>query len=171
MTVASIGAQIIERVYYLLTLLTCDLAPTNCRPETDTPNSFARHTDNECRLWQITDPGRLRLIEVTLETPRIGPFSAWTISASFDKVLRIRRGYPLEQYETINGVQYLVEDLKNHDAEQIDRQIVSGGLGNAIDTDHPAIPGVTLARLEGEVDEYGGRTRALLYGVQFERTY
>lgn len=171
MTVTSIGAQLIERVTYLIEQLTPEIAPTANRPETDHPDGFARHDDRTCRIYEVTDPGRLRLIEVTLETPRIGAFAASTVSASFDKVLRIRRGYPLEAWETIDGTEYLTEDLKQHDAEQIDREIASGGVGNAIDADHPAIAGITLARLEGEQDEFGGRVRSLRYGVQFERVY
>ena len=171
MTVLSIGAQLIERVTYVIEQLTPELAPTNNRPETDTPNGFARHNDRTCRLHQVTDPGRLRLIEVLLEQPRQGAFAMSAHSSSFEKVLRIRRGYPLEAWETVNGVEYLVEDLKQHDAEQIDRQLVGGSIGGAIDVNHPEIPGVTMVRLGGESDEFGGRVRSLFYGVNFERVY
>lgn len=167
----SIAAQIIERVYYVLESLTLDLAPTNNRPETDTPDGFARHTDNTTQLEYVTDPGRLRLIEVKMELPRRGAFAMSTTTSSFEKVLRIRRGYPKEAYETIDGTGYDVEDLKQSDMEQIDRVISGGALGNEIDAEHPAIPGVTLVRLEGEQDEFDGRVRSLLYGVNFERSY
>lgn len=170
-TPLSIAAQIIERVTYVLVNLTLDLAPTNNRPETDTPDGFARHTDNTCSLDKVTDPGRLRLIQVLMETPSRGAFSMSTSTSSFEKVLRIRRGYPKEVFETIDGTEYTVDDLKQSDMEQIDRVVAGGILQNEIDTDHPAIPGVTLVRLEGEQDEFDGRVRSLLYGVNFERGY
>jgi len=170
MAVTSIASQIIERVTYIIEQLVPEIAPTHNRPG-DHPDGFIRHSDNTCRLQYVTDPGRLRLIEVVMELPRRGAFAMTGTTSSFEKILRIRRGYPMEQYETINGTQYLVEDLKQHDAEQIDRVISGGALGNAIDADHPAIPGVTLVRLDGEQDEFNGRVRSLLYGVNFERTY
>lgn len=170
MTVLSIGAQIIERVSYLIESLTPELAPTANRPETDNPDGFIRHSDNTCRIQTVTDPGRLRLIEVTLEQPKIGAFAYSTATSSFEKILRVRRGYPSEAYETIDGTEYLVEDLKQHDAEQIDRVLIGGGLGNAVGA-LPAIAGLTLVRLAGEQDEFNGRVRSLLYGVNFERAY
>lgn len=170
-TPLSIAAQIIERVYYILENLTLDLAPTANRPETDTPDGFARFIDSTCPLEAITDPGRLRLIEVKMKQPRRGAFAQSSVEGSFEKVLWIRRGYSLEQQETLDGVAYFIEDLKCSDCEQIDRVISGGGLGNAIDGDHPAIPGVTLVRLDGEVEEAGGRVLSLLYGVNFERVY
>jgi hypothetical protein len=169
-TPAAVGAQIVERTYYKLENLTLDLAPTACRPETDTPDGFARHTIGGCRLHQVWDSARFRLIEVALVTPTQGQNAMSSVLSSFAQLLRIRAGYPLDEKITISGTEYLVEELRQSDFEQIDRAVVGGALGAAIDVDHPVIS-VNLVGIAGGSQSFGGRCTDIFYGVQYDREY
>lgn len=162
-------AEVIERLYYVIEESTPTLAPSV---------PFTRHEDPTCKLEVLSDPeGRIRRVEIRSEAPSYG-LLAWGVNvASLARVLRIRVGYPASMLypetddETVDGYRYLTEDLKSDDAKLLIRLIEGNACFAAQDGDHPAISGVQLALLRGEVDEAGGKVRSLLYGVQFVETY
>lgn len=162
-------AEVVERLAYVIEEATPTLAASVL---------FVRHTDTTCKLEHLTDPeGRIRRFEIRSETPSYG-LLAWGVNvASLARVLRIRVGYPACDYypeaddEIVDGYRYLTEDLKSDDAKLLIRLIEGNACFAAQDGDHPAISGVQLALLRGEVDEAGGKVRSLLYGLQFVETY
>lgn len=159
MTTATITSkQLTDRVTAVLVALTPTLAATAL---------FAEHSDNTTKLEHVTDPGRLRLIKVTLEEPRISAFAAAALNTTnFDKVLKIRVGYPAEDFETIDDVEYNVEELKGADLELIRRTL------DATSTVFPVAtyPGVKRLTFDVAREAFNGRVRDITYGVSFGRS-
>lgn len=159
MTTATITSQqITERVTAVLVALTPTLAPSVL---------FVEHSDNTTKLEHVTDPARLRLIKVTLEEPRISAFAAAALgTTNFDKILRVRVGYTMEDFETIEGVEYSVEELKGTDLELIRRTL------DATATVFPVAtyPGIKRLTFDVAREAVSGRVRDITYGVSFGRS-
>ncbi len=150
--------QITERVTAVLVALTPTLATTSL---------FAEHSDNTTRLEHITDPARLRLIKVTLEEPRISVFAAGALgTTNFDKMLKVRVGYPAEDLETLDGTEYNVEELKGADLELFRRTL------DATATVFPTAtyPGIKRLTFDSAREAFNGRVRDITYGVSFGRS-
>lgn len=165
------SSQVIERVTVLIEALTPTQAPTGCRPETDTPDGFIRHTDNTCKIQSVTDPGRLRLLEVTLQNPKISWYAAGSGSTTlnFDQSVRIRIGYPAEDHETIEDEEYLVEDLRQSDKELI-RNLLDG-TPFAASGELAALPGVKAFVFQTAALAEGGKVMDIFYNIAFGRAY
>lgn len=155
-------AQITEQTLTVLEALT----PTS-GPSSGFGSEFVRHSDRTTKLENVTDPGRLRLLEVRVESPKIGIFSAnpGASKTNYSSLLVIRVGYSLETWETLeDGVEYLIQDLIDQDLELIRR---------TMDTANPfsSLPGVKLNRFEGAGLEAGGKVFAIRYSINYGRSY
>jgi hypothetical protein len=133
------------------------------------PNApFVEHSDY-CKLEVVTEPGRLRRFEVVAFNPRLAmPWSS--TAAAYTQGVAIRMGYSLRREELIEGEAFVVEELKDHDFNQVDGLVVAGAPFSEQDDDHPAIPGVHHAELLDVIEEAGGKVRTIRYGIELEET-
>ncbi len=155
-------AQICERT---LTVLEA-LEPTS-HPASGFGSAFVRHSDRTTKIENVTDPGRLRLLEAKVEGPKTGTFSAapGSSKANFSSTLAIKIGYSMEVWETLDdGVEYLIQDLIDEDLELIRR---------TFDTANPfdGLPGVKLNKFETAVPEAGGKVFVIRYSIHYGRGY
>jgi hypothetical protein len=160
-------AQITERILVSLEALT----PTS-GPSSGFGSVFVRHSDRTTALENVTDPGRLRLIEVRLEAPKIGTFSAapGTTKANFSSILAVKVGYSMEVWETLDGAEYFIQDLVDEDVEQIRRLLDTGNIFSASGS-LSELPGVKLNRFEGAGSEAGGKVNVIRYSIHYGRGY
>jgi hypothetical protein len=162
-TPAVTSADICERVTAVIEALTPSSAPVV---------GFVRHTDRTTKLENVTDPGRLRLLEIRIEDPKIGQYSAkpGTTQSNFTALLAVYVGYSLEVYETLDGVEYFIQDLIDQDLEQIRRALDSSTLFDA-SGDLAALVGVKLQRFEGALLVSGGKKHKITYSINYGRAY
>lgn len=161
-------SEVIERVLYLIENATPTLAPSVV---------FQQPDDETTTLENLTDPdGRIRRFEVVSQDPAYGNLFWGSTKASYALILKIRIGYPLSRYypepddETVDGDRFLVEHLINHDRKIICQLLEDADNFGAIDS-LSAISDVQLALLKGELIEYSGRVRSMLWGVQIVETF
>ena len=161
-------AQITERVLASIEALT----PTS-GPSSGFGSEFVRHSDRTTSIENVTDPGRLRLLEVKLEAPKIGTFSAapGQSKANFSSILAVKVGYSMETWETLDdGVEYLIQNLLDQDVEQIRRLLDVGNIF-AASGDFLELPGVKLQRFESATKEAGGKVNVIRYSIHYGRGY
>ena len=158
------GPEITERVTALIEGLT---------PTSGDVVGFVRHTDRTTKLENVTDPGRLRLLEVKLEQPKVGQFASkpGSSQSNFSSILAVSIGYSLETHETLeDGVEYFMQDLIDEDLEQVRRLLDSSTLFDA-SGDLVALPGVKLQKFEGATLEASGKKHTLRYAIHYGRGY
>jgi hypothetical protein len=157
--IASKASELKRRVIYVIEREVPELAPSVL---------YRLHTDTTCRLDDVTEPERFRLFEVIFETPNLGGDHWGESKNAYATRFRVRMGYPLGAYEEIEGTEYLVDELKDHDFEQLDDVLEGGAPFAALDADHPAIGDFKIIALEGQVDR--GRVRETIYQIDYDRT-
>lgn len=149
------SSQIIAAVLAAIVALVPGIAPSIL---------FREHTDNTCDIADVTDPGRFRLIKVTIRSPKISAYAARsTGTTNFDQVLTVQIGYPCEDYETIDGESFLVEDLRLTDLEQLRRALDPEAL-------FADLPGVKMSKFQGASDTSDGAVKSISYGIGYGRT-
>ena len=161
-------AQITERVLVSIEALT----PTS-GPSSGFGAAFTRHSDRTTKIENVTDPGRLRLLEAKIESPKIGTFSAapGTSKANFSGTLAIKIGYSMEVWETLDDeVEYFIQDFIDQDVEQIRRLLDVGNIF-AASGDLSELPGVKLHRFESSTIEAGGKVNVIRYSIHYGRGY
>jgi hypothetical protein len=160
--------QICERVLARLEVLT----PTS-GPSSGFGSAFVRHSDRTAKIENVTDPGRLRLVEVRVEAPKIGTFAAnpGASKTNYSGILAIKIGYSAEVWETLEDeVEYRIQDLMDEDLEQIRRFLDTGSPFGA-SGDLAALVGVKLNRFETATKEAGGKVFVIRYSIHYGRGY
>jgi hypothetical protein len=160
--------QICERVLARLEAATPTLGPSS-----GFGAAFVRHSDRTTQIENVTDPGRVRLVEVRIEAPRIGTFAAnpGASKTNYSGTLAIKIGYSMEVWETLeDGVEYRIQDLIDKDLEQIRRLVDTGDIFG-VSGDLPALVGVKLNRFETANKEAGGKVLTIRYSIHYGRGY
>jgi hypothetical protein len=161
-TLAAIQSQVAEQILFVV---------EQAIPEKAASVRWRRHDDTTTTLDSVTEPDRLRRVEVTAQNPRIGSTAWGGLVANYDTEIRVEVGYPVGALELIAGISYRVSHLKESDVEQIDKIVELLAPFQAQDAEHPAIQNAHLVRLEGTVDGPGRRSLILRYFCNLSRDH